>query len=168
MADNDKAIPSESLASYKQNIDSAIKTTLVWEQDLVFTGSTPQGCKIKLDSRAEQGCKPMEALLLSLAGCMGMDIMAILTKMRTKPSSFRIEIEGMRNSAPPQYYKAVRMVLHLSGKNMDARKLERAIALSRDKYCSVYQSLRPDMSLDVRYVLEEKDHPPEDEKAESN
>lgn len=168
MADKEKAVLDESLVGYKQNIDSATKAALVWEQDLIFTGSTPQGCGIKLDSKAQQGCKPMEALLLSLAGCMGMDIMTILTKMRTKPASFRIEIEGVRNSAPPQYYKAVQMVLHLSGKNMDARKLERAIALSRDKYCSVYKSLRPDMSLDIRYVLEEKDHPPDDEKAESN
>ena len=47
------------------------------------------------------------------------------------------------------------MTLHLSGQNLDSRRIERAIALSREKYCSVYNSLRPDLDLKVLYLLEE-------------
>lgn len=158
MAD-DQSDPKQLLDGYKQNINPIVKTTLVWQKDLVFTGSTPQGYEIEFDAKSEWGCKPTEALLLSLAGCMGIDVMSILTKMRMTPVSFRMEIEGERNPTPPQYYKAVNMVLHIAGENLDAGKVERAIALSRDKYCSVYNSLRPDLLLTVRYVLEEKDPP---------
>jgi putative redox protein len=83
-------------------------------------------------------------------------MVTILTKMRITLASFRMEIEGERNPTPPQYYKAVEIVLYIAGKNLDPRKVERAIALSQDKYCSVYNSLRPDLALNVRYVLEEK------------
>ena len=145
------------LEGYKQNINPLVKATLTWQKDLVFTGSTPQGYDIDFDANSQWGCKPTEALLLSLAGCMGIDVMSILSKMRMAPVSFRMEIAGERNPTPPQFYRAVEIVLHITGKNLDAGKIDRAVVLSRDKYCSVYNSLRPDLSLSVRYVLEEKE-----------
>jgi putative redox protein len=145
------------LEGYKQNINPQVKATLTWQRDLVFTGSTPQGYDIDFDADAQWGCKPTDALLLSLAGCMGIDVLSILTKMRMAPASFRMEIEGERNPTPPQFYKAIEIVLHIAGKNLDAGKIDRAVGLSRDKYCSVYNSLRADLSLSVRYVLEEKE-----------
>lgn len=155
MTDNDKGLPDKSLKKHENTINPPAKATLVWKRDLVFTGSTSQGYEIEFISEtSHEGCKPMDALLLSLAGCMGIDIINILTKMRTTPSRFRVEIEGKRNPAPPQYYTAVAIVLYVAG-NVDAQKLEHAIALSRDKYCSVYKTLRSDMEFDVRYVLEE-------------
>ncbi len=151
--------PDALLDGYKQNINPVAKASLVWQRDLVFTGSTPQGYDIEFDANAQWGCKPTESLLLSLAACMGIDVMSIITKMRMTPVSFRMEIEGERNPTPPQYYRAVNIVLFIAGKNLDSGKIDRAIALSREKYCSVYNSLRPDLSLSVRYVLEEKELP---------
>jgi len=159
MTDDNKDALNEALSGYKQNINPVVKTVLVWERDLVFTGSTPQGYEIEFDANAQWGCKPTESLLLSLASCMGIDIMTILTKMRLKIAGFRIEVTGERNAQPPQYYKVVEMVMHIAGKNLDPGKVESAIALSRNKYCSVYNSLRPDMELNVRFVLEDKDLP---------
>ncbi len=166
--DENKDISDElQAAGYKQKIDRVVKSALVWQRDLVFTGSTPQGYEIEFDAQAQWGCKPTEALLLSLAGCLGIDVMSILKKMRMEPASFRVEIEGERNPTPPQYYKAVDIVLHIAGNHLDPKKVERAISLSRDKYCSVYNSLRPDLSLNVRYVLEEKEPPREHSKSQS-
>lgn len=156
MADDVKDSLNESLEGYKHGINPVVKTTLIWERDLVFTGATPQGYEIEFDAQAQWGCKPTESLLLSLAGCMGIDVVTILTKMRIQLVSFRMEIEGKRNPTPPQYYNTVEMVLYIDGKNLDSAKVERAIALSKNKYCSVYNSLRPDLDLNVRYVLEEK------------
>ena len=153
MADDKDNNLNESLAGYKHNITPTVKTTLAWQRELVFTGSTPQGYEIEFDAQSQYGCKPTEALLLSLAGCMGIDVVSILAKMRITLASFRIEIEGERNPTPPQYYKAVEMVLHIAGTNLDPGKIEGAIELSRNKYCSVYNSLRPDLALSVRYVL---------------
>jgi putative redox protein len=164
MADDNEFDLNESLEGYKKNITPTVKTTLSWQRDLVFTGTTPQGYEIEFDAQAQWGCKPTESLLLSLAGCMGIDIVTILTKMRITLASFRMEIEGERNPTPPQYYKAVEIVLHIAGNNLDHKKVQRAVALSRDKYCSVFNSLRPDLTLNVRYVLEEKNPVEEDKK----
>jgi putative redox protein len=161
MVDNNNDELNESLAGYKHNITPVVKTTLAWKRDLVFTGATPQGYEIEFDAQAQWGCKPTESLLLSLAGCMGIDMVTILTKMRITLASFRMDIEGKRNPTPPQYYKEVEIVLHIAGKNLDPQKVE-------DKYCSVYNSLRPDLALNVRYVLEEKDPLGDDKKGESH
>jgi uncharacterized OsmC-like protein len=56
------------------------------------------------------------------------------------------------------------MVLYIAGTNLDPGKIERAIELSRNKYCSVYNSLRPDLALSVRFVLEDKNSVENDKK----
>jgi putative redox protein len=156
MADDNDNELDKSLSNYKLAVTPLVKATVNWERDLVFTGSTPQGYEIEFDANAQWGCKPTEALLLSLAGCMGIDITTILTKMRIGFTGFRMEIAGERNPTPPQYFKTIEIELHISGENIDPKKVERAIALSRDKYCSVYNSLRPDLALNVCYFLKEK------------
>ena len=144
------------LAGYKEKINPVTKATLKWQKDLIFVGSTDAGYDIEFDADAQWGCKPTEALLLSLAGCMGIDIVMILQKMRVPLASFRMDLVGERNPTPPQYYKAVEIVLYLGGKNLDIARIDRAVSLSRTTYCSVFNSLRADLDLKVRYVLEER------------
>jgi putative redox protein len=155
----EKDQPGESLAGYKEKINPVTKATLRWDKELIFTGSTGAGYDIEFDANAQWGCKPTEALLLSLAGCMGIDIVTILKKMRVQLASFKMDLVGERNPSPPQYYKTIDIILHLEGKNLDPSKIDRAISLSKTTYCSVYNSLRRDVELRVRYELEEKEPP---------
>ena len=155
MMSDEKDDVKEELQGYKAKITPSTIAQLTWSRDLVFTGTTPQGYELDFDADSQWGCKPTEALLMSLGGCMAIDIVSILKKMRMDVGGLRIDITGERNPDPPQYFKAVEMILHLAGQNLDSRRIERAIALSREKYCSVYNSLRPDLSLKVRYTLEE-------------
>ena len=157
MAADEKEDLKEELQGYKAKITPSTKATLTWSRDLVFVGTTPQGYELEFDADAQWGCKPTEALLMSLGGCMAIDIVSILKKMRMDISRFRIDITGERNPDPPQYFRAVEMVLHLAGRNLDSRRIEHAIALSRNKYCSVYNSLRPDLNLKVLYLIEDAD-----------
>jgi len=145
------------LKGYKEGVAPVTKATLSWDRDLIFIGRTQQGYEIDFDAHMQWGCKPTDALLLSLAGCMGIDMVSFLQKMRMEIANFKIDIIGERNPTPPQYYKAVEMLLNISGKNLDPQKVERAIALSHEKYCSVYNSLRKDMDVKVKYILEEKE-----------
>lgn len=147
----------ESLKGYKGKINPVVKATLYWDRDLIFVGRTNEGYEIEFDAHVQWGCKPTDALLLSLAGCMGIDVVMFLQKMRAEIANFKIDITGERNPTPPQYFKAVEMILNIAGKNLDPKKVERAIALSHEKYCSVYNSLRDDMDVKVRYILEEKE-----------
>lgn len=155
MMSDEKDDVKEELRGYKAKITPSTKATLTWSRDLVFVGTTPQGYELDFDANAQWGCKPTEALLMSLGGCMAIDIVSILKKMRMDISRLRIDIVGERNPDPPQYFKAVEMILHLAGQNLNSRRIERAIALSREKYCSVFNSLRPDLNLKVLYILEE-------------
>ncbi|OHE23555.1 MAG: hypothetical protein A2X92_02170 [Syntrophus sp. GWC2_56_31] len=135
------------------------KAQLIWSRDLIFSGTTPQGYELDFDADSQWGCKPTEALLMSLGGCMAIDIVSILKKMRMDIRGLRIDITGERNPDPPQYFKAVEMTLHLTGHNLDPQRIDRAIALSREKYCSVYNSLRPDLDLKIQYIIEDESAP---------
>jgi putative redox protein len=128
---------------------------LHWDRELIFTGRTMRGYEIEFDARVEWGCMPTESLLLSLAGCMAIDTVSFLQKMRTEIKDFKIDIIGERNPTPPQYYKRIEMILTISGKNLDEKKVKKAVSLSHEKYCSVYHSLRKDLEVKVDYVLNE-------------
>ena len=155
MTADEKDELKEELEGYKAKITPLTKATLTWSRDLIFAGTTPQGYDLDFDADAQWGCKPTEALLLSLGGCMAVDIVSILKKMRMEITLFRIDLKGERNPDPPQYFTAVEMTLRLSGRNLDSRRIDRAIALSREKYCSVYNSLRPDLDLKILTQIEE-------------
>ncbi|HMK44875.1 MAG TPA: OsmC family protein [Dissulfurispiraceae bacterium] len=151
---------SSSLQGYKQKINPVNKATLEWDKELIFIGRTQQGYEIEFDANVQWGCKPTDALLLSLAGCMGIDVVMFLQKMRVELAGFKIAITGERNPDPPQYYKKIDLALQIAGKNLDPNKIDRAVKLSHEKYCSVYNSLRKDMEVSVTYILEEKEPQP--------
>ncbi len=145
---------SDGLGEYKSVVNPINRATLTWQRDLLFSASTPRGYDLDFDAAVEWGCMPMEALLMSVAGCMAIDIVSVLTKMRTPPASFSMEIEGERTPEPPQRFLAIHMILHLVGNDIDPEKVDRAIALSRDKYCSVIHSLREDIEVTVTAEIE--------------
>ena len=146
----------DSLSGYKEKVSPVTKGTLTWERDLLFTGRTQGGYEIEFDAHIQWGCAPTESLLLSLSACMGIDTVSFLTKMKAVLKNFKIEILGERNPTPPQYFKAIEMILHIDGDNITPKQIERAIALSQEKYCSVYHSLRKDLQVGVKYILNGK------------
>lgn len=151
--DSEKELLEQELKGYKEKITPVNKGTLTWERELIFLGRTQRGYEIEFDAHQQWGCSPTEALLLSVAGCMAIDVVTFLQKMRGELSSFKIEIIGERNPTPPQYYKRIEMILHISGKNITEKQVSRAVALSHEKYCSVYHSLRKDLEVKVDYIL---------------
>lgn len=153
----------EGLKDYKQTISTANKATLTWDKDLIFVGRTQRGYEIDFDAKVEWGCMPTESLMLSLAGCMGIDVLSFLKKMRVDVKTFKIDISGDRNPSPPQFYKAMHMHITIAGENITPKKMDRVISLSHEKYCSVFHSLRKDMKITVDYTIET----PEQQKSES-
>ncbi len=139
-------------SEYKASVDPEMKASLEWQSDLVFTASTQRGYDMEFDANIQMGCMPVEGVLLSLAGCIAIDVIAILEKMRCKPESFSMNILGERNPTPPQRIKKVHLVLNLTGDNLQADKVKRAVSLSTEKYCSVRHSLREDIEIttDIR------------------
>jgi putative redox protein len=144
----------ETLDAYKSKISQVSKATLTWDKDLVFIGRTNRGYEVEFDAHQQWGCSPTETLLLSVAGCMGIDMVSFLKKMKVEIKSYKMDIVGERNPTPPQYYTSMEMIISITGSGLTAKKLERAISLSHEKYCSVYHTLRKDMKMKVDYTFE--------------
>jgi len=128
------------------------KVQLRWTgEGLVFRGGADGGPEVTVDSGAGEGASPMELLLLSLAGCMGVDLVVILQKSRVPLEARDVEVIGERADSEPRKFVAIELVYRLKGPGAeDEPKLQRAIDLSRDKYCSVLHSLHPGTAFSIR------------------
>lgn len=124
-----------------------------WEGGKKFSARTRTGQLIQLDGDTSLGVSPMEALLASLCGCMGIDVVLILGKMRADLQGLRVEAVADRNNVPPQYYKAIELKFFVKG-GAEPAKIDKAIALSFETYCSVFHSLRPDLKVTTQVVRE--------------
>ncbi len=144
----------KTLHTYKTKVSQVNKATLTWDKDLIFVGRTNRGYEVEFDAQQQWGCSPTETLLLSVAGCMGIDMVSFLKKMKVEIRSYKMDIVGERNPTPPQYYTSMEMIISVTGTGLTAKRLERAISLSQEKYCSVYHSLRKDLKMKVDYTFE--------------
>src|SRR5512139_182019 len=90
----------ESLGGYKEKIIPVNKGSVKWDKELIFKGRTQRGEEIDFDAHLQWGCSPTESLLLSVAGCMAIDCVAFLQKMKAVISEFKIDITGERNPSP--------------------------------------------------------------------
>jgi putative redox protein len=127
------------------------KLELVWEHDLVLGGRSGD-IQLSLDSASVAGPSPMQALAFALAGCMAMDVIYVLVKGRVDLRGLRTELTGQRSTADPHRFTAVALHFTITGQ-VPEDKVERAIELSREKYCSVWHSMRQDIDLTVTYEV---------------
>lgn len=88
----------------------------------------------------QQGLRPMELLAGSLAGCMSIDILLILRKQRLEVTSYRVAIEAHRKDVVPSSFETIELIFTVN-KEVPLDKLENAVKLSHEKYCSVSASL---------------------------
>ena len=122
-----------------------ITVEVIWDAELRFAATSGSNALV-LDSDSKAGTNPVQLLLIGLAGCMAMDVVAIIQKGRYPLTAFRSHLSGERMPDPPRYVRRVVMEFHVHG-DVPADAVERAIALSREKYCSVWHSMRPDTEL---------------------
>jgi len=142
-----------NLTDYKTKVSPDVKMRLDWTKELIFEARTSTGYVIEFDAKVEWGCMPTEGLLASVAGCLAIDVVSFVGKMKAEISSYKMDITAKRNPTPPQYFTDINLHITIKGKNIDNRKMDRAISLSKDKYCSVYHSLRPDLNHTVTYDI---------------
>lgn len=130
-------------------------------QDYHFELQNERGHKVFLDSRAEFGGSdlapsPMELLLMGVAGCSAIDIISILKKQRQEITSYKTEVEGIREQiedAKP--FKEINLIVFLEG-NINEEKALKAAQLSFEKYCSVSKTLEPTAKINYKIVLNNK------------
>lgn len=124
---------------------------LVWNGDLEFAASLSKHSLV-LDSNGAAGPSPVEMLAASLAGCMAIDLVHILERGRHTLRSLRAKLLAERATDAPKRFTAVTLHFAIEG-SVPRDAVNRAVELSRTKYCSVWQSMRQDIDLQVTFDL---------------
>lgn len=129
---------------------------VVWKQEgLHFEATTAHGTFALASTLDESGngVTPVETLATSLAACTAMDVVSILVKMRQPLEGLSVEVSGERAEEHPRRFLSLEVVYRFKGA-LDEGKVQRAISLSEDRYCSVEATLRPALPITSRYVIE--------------
>ncbi|WP_025897296.1 OsmC family protein [Sneathiella glossodoripedis] len=116
-----------------------MKVQAKWVEGYRFIGSNEQGHGLVMDGSGGEtrlGNSPMELLLLSLGGCSGIDVVHILKKSRQDVVDCVVEVTGTRADTEPKVFTDIHMVYRVIGNNLSMDKVERAVELSAEKYCS--------------------------------
>ena len=116
--------------------------SLVWDSEMNFHAEG--GPALQLASGSTEVYSPVQLLAHAIMGCMAMDVVHILKKGRHDLQGMTIGFEGERAETHPKRYVKVHLTFNITG-NVPADAVERAIALSKSTYCSVSNTLRPDM-----------------------
>lgn len=112
-----------------------------------FVATDANNHSVKIDTSPETGGKdfgarPMQLLLMALAGCSAIDVISILNKQRQTITDYKMKVHGEREQGKePSLWKTIEVEFHLHG-NVDQAKAQRAADLSMEKYCSVAATLR--------------------------
>lgn len=129
------------------------RSRLDWEGGHRFEASTAAG-RHHLESGADRSAlAPMEAMLSAIAGCMAIDVVDILAKMRRTVTAYSIDCEGWRRDERPRRFTRVRLTHHVSGSDVDEAAVARAVDLSQERYCSAMASLHPEIEVENRIEL---------------
>ena len=119
------------------NMNALVK----WVDGMHMVGESGSGHAVVMDGPVEFGGKdlgirPMEMLLLGMAGCTTVDVVGTLEKMREKLSDCQAQISAVRSDEYPKVFTNIHIHFIIKGEQIDPLKVEKAIKLSADKYCS--------------------------------
>ncbi|MBD3727919.1 MAG: OsmC family protein [Moraxella osloensis] len=122
-------------------------TTVKWIDNRTMLAQTPSGHGLIMDGAPDiggqnLGPRPMEMILAGLGGCTSVDVQMILEKTKQDFRNLEIQITSERAEDHPKVYTKIHLHFVVTGKDLDPKKVERAISLSAEKYCSVNAMLK--------------------------
>lgn len=130
-----------------------------WLNDLSFEAEV-DGHKIYLDTSLEHGGKnmgprPKPLMMVALAGCTGMDVAAILKKMRVEVEELTVEVEGDVTEEHPKRFEGMKIIYRVKGKEINRKSVEKAVDLSKTKYCGVSANYSKAFPITHEIIIEE-------------
>jgi putative redox protein len=123
-----------------------MKCRVKWLDHMTFVGESGSGHAVVMDGAPEYGgrdlgIRPMEMLLLGLGGCTAFDVVSILKKSRQAIVDCEVMVDSDRAEEVPKVFTRIHIHFIVSGNNLDPDKVEKAVSLSADKYCSASKML---------------------------
>lgn len=137
-----------------------LNASVVLKQGMSFGASADSGYSVALGAGeavggADDGLRPMELMLISLAGCTAMDVISILRKKRQQVSSFRVDVQAERATEHPKVFTDILLTYHVSGKAVEEEAVARSIELSLTTYCPAHAMLSQAVTIRHRYEISE-------------
>jgi len=128
---------------------------------MAFRATTDSGHELMLDAApehggADRGPRPMELLLVGLAGCTAMDVIGILRKMRQDVTGYTVRVEAQRAEEHPKVLTAITVEHVLRGRRLSAEAVRKAVELSVSRYCAVGAMLQQAAPIEERYRIEDE------------
>jgi putative redox protein len=128
-----------------------------WKEGLKFESSHKSGQSYVMDAKPPYGkgeaALPKELVLMGLAGCTGMDVVDILKRSRTPFDRFTVEVEADETQTHPIIFKNIHIKYIFAGKNPPREKVQKAVALSQEKYCGVSAMLKRSSNITYEIVM---------------
>lgn len=118
-----------------------MKARVKWVEGAMMVGESPSGHAVVMDGPPDfggrnLGIRPMEMLLLGMGGCSEFDVVHILKKGRSEVTLCEVELEAERAETEPKVFTKIHMHFRVSGPDLNEKKVERAIKMSAEKFCS--------------------------------
>jgi putative redox protein len=132
-----------------------------WVGGMTFHVRTPSNHDVYMDASPEVGgndgaARPFELLAVALIGCTGMDVVSILKKMKVENYSLEFECEFEKAPEHPKYLTKAHLKYIFTGKDLPRDKIEKAVKLSQERYCSVSETLRGKAELTYEIIIKEE------------
>ncbi|MEP7062736.1 MAG: OsmC family protein [Betaproteobacteria bacterium] len=139
-----------------------MKTRISWQEGVRFIGQSGSGHRVTIDGAPEQGgrnegMRPMEMLLMGAAACSAFDVVLILRKARQAVVDCVVDADAERADVDPKVFTRIAFTFTVTGRNLDRRAVERAVALSKEKYCSATIMLAKTAVIETTIVLIDAD-----------
>ena len=136
---------------------SLVKTAVAtWDGGMCFDCTAGTGHTLRMDGDGNvTGFSPMELVLVGLAGCTGMDVISILKKKRQDVTGLQVNTRGTQSDEHPNVYTRIEVEFVVRERGIDAQAVDRAIALSQNKYCPVSAMLGGPAIIGCTYRIEE-------------
>jgi putative redox protein len=129
-----------------QGVPAGYTIEVEWEGGMRFRGGPDGGPTLVVDGERQAAPSPVDGLVVALASCSAIDVVEILNKRRTPPTEVSVSVSFSRAAVPPRRLTEARLRFRVAS-DSERSHVERAIALSFEKYCSVSASLAPDVEL---------------------
>ena len=142
-----------------------MKARVKWNEGMSFVGETGSGHGLVIDGAPEHGgrnlgARPMELVLTGAAACTAFDVVLILRKARQPIADCAVEAEAERAETEPKVFTRIHLRYAIAGRGLDPRQVERAVKLSKDKYCSATLMLAKTVEITYEVTIVEGDSIP--------
>ncbi|HTW48608.1 MAG TPA: OsmC family protein [Acidobacteriaceae bacterium] len=126
-----------------------------WSEGMFYDGKSQSGHILHFDASADHhtGMSPMEAVLTALCGCTSMDVVSILQKKREPLTSLTVTADAEQAAEPPRVFTRIHLTYRIHG-SVSRKAAEDAVALSKNKYCSVSKMLEKSAAIDYSIELD--------------